>query len=422
MRSICALAERKSLAQGAQISADPEFSLLLATCRPPTALDRTDAIKHALAAPINWQRLAKLVRRHRVAGLVADGLHRAAVDPGVLAASGLAAQAAAAATKSLRLTAESARLQAHFDQLGLPALILKGAPLGVFAFGQPAIKEFWDIDLLVPRGCVIAARRALFGLGYQQHEPAALDDQQFDRFADFSKEAIFVDAAGHAVELHWRLTDMPSSLAGIDPFATSCLVDVGGRQMRTLAGPLQLAYLALHGQNHGWSRVKWIAEFHGFSITREPVELIDMVRRATDLGASRQVNAALLLAHDLFGDDAVQRGTPLPRRNLSMRVVLAANRRAIAAPIGGSDVPFYSLTALGIAVGKMLTAHDWRSRAEILGHSWNRPVERALDHHGSALRYSLRRLVGILVRLPRRLFDDAVGYRRARAQIEDINP
>lgn len=403
-------------------SADRELGVIVAACRWHKAPDYLDGIQQAVAAPLNWPRLAALVQRHRVTGIVHGALYRAGGQSALLEQSGIAERARAAASKSLRLAAETVRLQGQFDAAKLPALIIKGAPLGVLAYGDGSIKEYWDIDLLTTRASVVAARRLLLELGYTPSQPASLDDAQLDRFADFAKEALFVNRHGQTVELHWRLTDSPALLRGIAPFANCRSVAVAQGSVRTLDDALQLAYLACHGQTHGWSRLKWIADLNGFLAMMPTARREELIDRASEFGARRFVDSAILLCHDLFRLDIEPKRLHQLTRHAVMRRVLTVNRRAIAAPVGGSDLPAYSTTAGAILAATFACAPDWRARAEIFGSYWKRPTEHALRPPGIAIGYSLRRSIGLLIRVPSRILQDRAAYRRAQAQVNSIKP
>src|SRR5947209_3453667 len=63
------------------VSPGREFMLAAACCRWPPSEARNLAIQDAAAAGIDWQRLVGVARRHRVGGLIHDGLKRAQVNP-----------------------------------------------------------------------------------------------------------------------------------------------------------------------------------------------------------------------------------------------------------------------------------------------------------------------------------------------------
>ena len=115
----------------------------------PPSDRRTEAIRAAAAGPLDWARFLRVVRRHRVLGLVHDGLMRARPDVPPEVAREISAQAATLVRENLAMAAEAVRLQRLFDDAGLPVLFLKGASLAVLAYGNLGLRGGKDIDLLV---------------------------------------------------------------------------------------------------------------------------------------------------------------------------------------------------------------------------------------------------------------------------------
>lgn len=310
------------------------------------------------------------------------------------------------------------QLQTQFDLAGSPAIILKGAPLGALAYGDVSIKEQWDIDLLTTPESVLAARRLLLDLGYAQLEPAGLDEAQFLNFTRLTKEAIFVRPGAQSVELHWRLVDGGESLRGAVPFADCRTVPLAGGQVRTLGDRLQLPYLACHGQGHGWSRLKWIADVNGYLVRHTDGRFDEMIEDARSLAAHRSVEAAILLCHDLFSlklDDALLQRI---RTKPAIQTLHWINRQCIAQPAGGGDLPMYSLVTMMIIASKLVIAPNWRGRREVMASYWIRPAEFARGKQGFGLGYSLTRLMGMLVRLPYRIARDRIKFRQAMLAVE----
>lgn len=406
-----------STARPARPERDLELAIVIAACHRPLSGNRVEQLRELASGPVRWRRLARLAERHRVAGLVYDALSRAELNDRLTHVPELAELARRGSVLALRLAHESVRLQAQFDAAGIDNLVLKGAPVGILAFDDPGLKHCWDIDLLVRPDAALPARRLLDGLGYALIEPAGLDETEFSRFCGFAKEAVFRHPNGLAVELHWFLVDPPSLLLNADPFPDYRMVMVGGRgTIRTLSDRLQLAYLASHGQRHGWSRLKWIADVNGLLAGQPPEKVAAMIDDAGRLGAGCFAQAAVALCDTLFGREEKPQRVSHP--TLALRAITAINRHCVAGPYGGSGVPPYSGTNALILLSVMLGMPDWRGRWGFLATLWNRPVERARGRSGIVIGYSLRRLIGLIARLPNRLANDRAAHRAAtiRAQ------
>jgi hypothetical protein len=280
----------------------PELALAFACCRWPRCEAGDAAVRAAASGAIDWERFAGVIARNRISALAKDALDRAGVEPPARVAAQLAEGQSNAAFTSLGLARESIRLQRAFDAAGLPALIVKGAPMAMLAYGDLGSKESWDIDLLTDEVSVFAARGLLEGLGYAMSIPARLDGAQFARFVPHAKEAALLHReTGITTELHWRLVDNERLLPGVGVRSEAQTVSLGAGTVRTLADAPLLAYLCVHGAAHNWSRLKWLAEVGAFLGNRSTQEVERLYAIACGYGAERPVRLALLLCQRMLG-------------------------------------------------------------------------------------------------------------------------
>jgi hypothetical protein len=283
-------------------SVSAELALAFACCRWPRSDAGDAAVRRAASGAIDWERFAGVIARNRISALAKDALDRSGVEPPASVATQLARGQSNAAFTSLGLARESIRLQRAFDATGLPALIVKGAPMAMLAYGDLGRKQSWDIDLLTDETSVLAARRLLEGLGYRLSEPAGLGDAQFARWVPHAKEAGFHHPGTRiTVELHWRLVDNELLLAGVGLESGTQAVSLGAGTVRTLADAPLLAYLCVHGAAHNWSRLKWLADVGAFLGNRSAEEVERLYYAAFRYGSERPVGLALLLCQRMLG-------------------------------------------------------------------------------------------------------------------------
>ncbi len=359
-------------------------------------------MRTAAAAGIDWDRFERVVAHHRVAALAADGLRRA----GIACPPAIAAAAATAARAALAMARETLRLQREFDSAGIAALFVKGSPLAMLAYGELGVKQSWDIDLLITPAEALAGRRLLERLGYRLIQPA-LDEPQFVRFTDYDKECIFFnEAAGIAVELHWRLVGNERLLAGVGPEAPVQEVAIGGGAVRTLADEPLFAFLCAHGTAHGWARLKWLADAAAFLGRRDEAEIERLHRSALALGAGRTSAVTLLLCHRLL---ALPLGPDLRRalRQDSVTETLARTAIHCITHGGGTeDFGFYSLAGLRLTLSQFMLVPGGRYAWSALGRLWISGEDRARIALPRSLDflYHILRLPLLSARLGRRLF------------------
>src|SRR5262245_62935592 len=182
----------------------PEFRLAAACAIWPPSDYRNEAIRVAATAVVDWPRFVRLTARHRILGLVHDGLTRA--GPGLPAeiAKHISAQAEELVRKDLAMAAECLRLQDMFGQAGVPILFLKGAPLAKFAFGNLGLRSSQDIDLLVSPEVLPAAIALLTGAGYRRFNPPPDIGDMLRLLMPLRKDFGFAHpSTGMVIELHW---------------------------------------------------------------------------------------------------------------------------------------------------------------------------------------------------------------------------
>lgn len=252
---------------------------------------------------IDWARFLRLVRFHRVQGLVWDGLGdaRASLPPD--AREALAHDARGIAEANLRAAAECARLRAEFARAGLALLFVKGLSLAQLAYRTIATKAATDIDMLIARGDLVAGADLLRAMGYRTVIPEGpVTAKQLSKWHRLRKESAWVAKDGVCVDLHTALADHPSLIPSIGIASERQMVTVSPDiVLPTLNDDEQFAYLCVHGASSAWFRLKWAVDVAAFLHGRPASEIDRLYRRAVALGAGRTPALALMIVDRLFG-------------------------------------------------------------------------------------------------------------------------
>lgn len=275
--------------------------------RPPPSDDRVlsrdpaPSDEQALLNVADWDGLATLARRHRVAGLFLHGIEgRPALNDLPLAA--------------LRQVRDRARRRAAQRLLALkeivdclavanvPCLVLKGLPLSQRLYGHPWTRESVDIDVLVSPAAFGTAARALNASGWRS-PPGARRRRRVSR--RHSKHRTLVGTAGR-LELHWRLFSNPEFLDASFDFqrlhAGRTEVEIGAVPFPVLNRVDDLLYTVGHGVREGWAGPKWLcdAAVALSSTARDPQELRDVQTRFREARLERALASVLLLCRRAF--------------------------------------------------------------------------------------------------------------------------
>src|SRR5262245_25427939 len=231
----------------------PEFRLATACAMWPPSDSRNETIRVAAAAVVDWPRFIRLTARHRIFGLVHDGLRRAKPDLPPEITSQISAQAENLVRKNLGMAAECVRLQGMFSKAGVPILFVKGAALALLAFGHLGLRSSQDIDFLVPPDALPAAIALLTAAGYRRYNPQPdIGDDLLRLLLPLRKDVGFAHpSTGIVIELHWRLFLNPHAMveASLVDAARTVRLNAGA-ELRTLGEEDLFAYLCTHGACH----------------------------------------------------------------------------------------------------------------------------------------------------------------------------
>ncbi|MFB3814368.1 MAG: nucleotidyltransferase family protein [Terriglobales bacterium] len=288
----------------------PELELVLScACVGPDsgAIERQ---QRACAAVRNWDAALTSVSRHSVTPLVFQNLTRhcsEAIPAPIL--SELRDRAEANTVRNLRLTRALLELLDRLQDAGISAIPYKGPTLAVTAYGDISLREFVDLDLLVPGADMLRARDVLLADGWTpEYRMTAQQGTSYLRHAceyNFYREDT-------ALELHWQIAPPHMSVAfhmdGLWQRARS--IQISGRHVPVLCNEDLLLVLAVHGAKHLWSSVRWLCDVAQTGRTATSLDWDAICVRARQIGAARILHVALHLAHTLLG-------ATIPRRVLA---------------------------------------------------------------------------------------------------------
>jgi hypothetical protein len=214
----------------------------------------------------NWEILLGLAEQNGVLPLVYQTLLALGADmPGFFRD---AAQECRAAAESLG--AELEALLRDFARNGIEVLPLKGPALALALYGDVALRQSNDVDLLVRRDDFPRAEALLLGWGFTALGAPSEHDRRFLH-------------GGLLVELHFELASPRFFPFDIDKiWSRSRLIGFRGKPARAMSNIDLALYLCAHGLKHGFSRLIWILDLaralQGLE-TREYGELMRQAQR-----------------------------------------------------------------------------------------------------------------------------------------------
>ena len=278
-----------------------EFELLCACCAAALSTNDGERIAELISLDVRWDVLLEQAEFHNVVPLVCSKLleFRASLPSNV--DKDLERRFAANAQRSLRLARELTKILACLENHSVDAIPYKGPALAQAIYGDVAMRQFSDLDILIRASEYDRAAEAVRELGY---EPSTELRAPVERaWLKTGYERGFDGPQGkNLLELQWRA--LPQFYAVDinveDWFRRATYISLGEHKVRALAPEDLLLALCVHASKHAWMRLGWICDIGG--IARVQRIDYDVVReRAAALGVLRIIEVSLEMAHRLLG-------------------------------------------------------------------------------------------------------------------------
>jgi len=258
-------------------------------------------IREAAQRPIDWPLVLDLARYHGVGPLLyrticavcSDLVPKESVDA-------LRHVTQAGTLLNRALTQEMIQLCRAFSRSGVPVIPFKGATLASSAYGDPVIRDFDDLDFIVPQHRLADAERLLWSQGYRPREQSD-SPHVGEPYHVFVKKNSLI-----RVDLQWMMAheQFAFHLDRKEIWDRRVTVAINDDIVEALAPDELLILLCVHGSKHAWEQLKWtvdVAELlRGHSLDWQRV-----LTTATTWKCRRMVFLGLALANRIFD-------TPLP--------------------------------------------------------------------------------------------------------------
>lgn len=283
--------------RGAEKRPKPEVALLLCCARRTLDAAQAARLKSLLQGTIDWDFLFALATQNGLLPLVCEHLGRFSVVPTQFRESNRQN-----ALRALFLTAELLRITDIFRRRRIPALPYKGPVVGQMAYANPLLRQFSDLDFVVPQGRIADVYAEMEGLGYEpkfKRPPAPKTPGAY-----IPGEYVFLHKVNRAmVEIHTESTlrHFPRPLDLRDISSRSMEITLNGRQVSTFGWADTLLLLCVHGAKDFWARLIWVAD------VVEVIEKLDqgdwqrLLVEAKRYDAERMLRIGLWLAREIFG-------------------------------------------------------------------------------------------------------------------------
>ena len=281
----------------------PEVELLLLCARTQMDPKRAARVETLLQENIDWDCLLKTAQEHGVIPLLYWNLNAAcpeAVPKATL--NQLRGCFHKNAQRNVFWVGELLRLLNLFKTHEISAVSFKGPSLAASVYGNLALRQFGDLDILVREQDVLKAKDLLLSQGYRpeyqwtRHQEKAL-------LRSWCEYPFVHDGSGVRVDLHVKVAPKYFSF----PLKPERLWErlepssLAGQEVAALSTEDLLLILCVHGTKHLWQALDSICAVAELTRVSEEVDWARVMQQARELGSERMLFLGLLLASDLLG-------------------------------------------------------------------------------------------------------------------------
>jgi hypothetical protein len=246
------------------LKTNPETNLTVLCARTFLSTLEPSSLQSAFAGPLNWSLLEQNAENHGVMPVVAHVLTQygnGLIPHDILKT--LRDRLLRSAQNNLAWSQEWLRILRIFAESCIPAISFKGPALALTAYGNLALREFTDIDLLVRPSDVVRAREILI------HNEYILDSVVPDnlssaltRLSDRQISFVKHDDRVAKLDLHWGVAPKGYSFPlEVDSlFETAFVARHQKISFLCLSPEHLLLLLCAHGIKHCWSNLRLLCD------------------------------------------------------------------------------------------------------------------------------------------------------------------
>jgi len=284
-----------------------EIELLLCCARTSLDSEKTVRIKSLLKKNMDWQCLLDTAVRNGVMPLLYRTLKEVSSEeiPHSFMKD-LEELYNANARRNLFLTGELLKLLHLFEEHKIPAIPYKGPAIASSVYGDLALRQFSDLDILIKRQDVLKAGDILVSFGYRPQSEIPM--RNLGAYLKSQYELPFSRHDGKIiVELQWEIVPRYFNFPIASLQLWDCVVK-NGSGLPSIPFEDTLLILCVHGTKHLWSILAWVCDIA--ELIRKELDWELVMYQAKKLGIQRILFLGLFLANDLLT-------APLPDRALN---------------------------------------------------------------------------------------------------------
>jgi hypothetical protein len=189
-------------------------------------------------------------------------------------------------------------------QHDIRAIPFKGIILAASVYGSIGLRQFCDLDILVPKQDFLNASNVLINQGgYQLSWQPNLLNQSLEISLLRKRDECSLNNGIVSIDLHQVLTAehlLSSQFVFEDLWKRLESVSISGHEIFSFGAEDLLLYLCVHGGKECWRSLKWICDIAEF-VNRYPnINWNHVMQQSKKIGCERMLLIGLLLSHEVL--------------------------------------------------------------------------------------------------------------------------
>lgn len=272
-----------------------DWALLLECAKPESNRQR---LADRLLPALDWSSLIPLAEDHGILGLAAACLIQNNETPLPAESSEyVRTWLRGQALFTLNLTAEMFHLFDSFAAHGIEAVVIKGPVLSARCYGDPGLRQYGDLDLIVRGKDILRTTELMLAMDYQARiPPTAIQAKKIPGEYVFRQPRTNLLVEYHT-EHTFRYHPRPIPIDAL--FERQARVEIDGRPVPALSIEDELVLICIHGAKHFWERLVYVADVAAL-VSRQSIDWSKALSAADEVGARRMLYAGLRLASSLL--------------------------------------------------------------------------------------------------------------------------
>lgn len=288
-----------------KLQLSPQLQLIIACSKASPEEIEVAALRSSCQQVVDWPRFYRLCIAHDVYPRVFRQLPRLCQD--LIPASVIAdmrERVTATSARNLQLTQTLIAVLRFLTSNQLDVVPFKGPVMTTLLWGDPGMRRFRDLDILVPRSQVTRAVALLHrGMGFVPL--CELSNAQMEKLILTDKELPMVHPeTGICIDLQWELTGgfWRKQLTFQSLSQDFQQLDFYGEKITVFSHSDLLFYLCLHATQHMWQKIEHVCSLHRLLRRETAWDWQRLAAMSFEYGAGKALGTGISLVARLFDD------------------------------------------------------------------------------------------------------------------------